>query len=103
LVGASWRVVVARPIMPRASVRAKRRRLRRGQDAVLRFEDIARAEASKLGLTEPQCRSYLLENLNFDLGPRERRGLHLFYQKAASLGLAPAGVDLGYEHQEVTR
>lgn len=72
-------------------------------DGLAHVKDIARAEASKLGLTEPQCRSYLLENLNFDLGPRERRGLHLFYQKAVSLGLAPAGVDLGYEPQEVTR
>ncbi|MEX0866417.1 MAG: menaquinone biosynthesis protein [Pirellulales bacterium] len=72
-------------------------------DGLAHVDEIAHAEAAKLGLTMPQCRSYLLDNLNFEFGPRERRGLSLFYQKAASLGLAPLGVDLGYEDCEVAR
>ncbi len=45
----------------------------------------------------PQCLSYLRDNLHFYLGPREQRGLELFYERAVELGLAPAGVDLGLE------
>ena len=50
------------------------------------LETIARAEAAPLGLTVPQCLSYLRDNLYFYLGPRERRGLELFRQKAGELG-----------------
>ena len=52
------------------------------------LEAIARAEAAALGLTVPQCLSYLRHNLYFYLGPRERRGLELFRQKASELGIA---------------
>jgi chorismate dehydratase len=55
---------------------------------------IAAAEAARHGLTVPQCLSYLRDNLHFDLGPREREALSLFYDKAATLSLAPAGLDL---------
>ena len=61
-------------------------------------DEIAAAEAPRLGLTEPQCVSYLRDNLYFYLGPREQRGLQLFYDHAVKLGLAPAGVDLGSQH-----
>jgi chorismate dehydratase len=54
---------------------------------------IARQEAAPLGLTVPQCVSYLRDNLYFFLGPRERRGLALYYKRATALGLAPAGVN----------
>jgi chorismate dehydratase len=57
------------------------------------LDEIAAAEAPKLGLTEPQCVSYLRDNLYFYLGPREQRGLQLFYDHAVKLGLAPAGVE----------
>jgi chorismate dehydratase len=60
------------------------------------LNDIAQREAASLGLTRPQCVSYLRDNLHFYLGPREQRGLELFYQKAAQLGLAPSGVELGF-------
>lgn len=57
---------------------------------VAHLEEIAAREAPPLGLTTPQCLSYLRDNLYFYLGPRERRGLELFRSHAAQLGLAPA-------------
>jgi chorismate dehydratase len=65
---------------------------------VAHLDEIAAREAAPLGLTVPQCLSYLRDNLYFYLGPREQRGLELFYQRSASLGLAPAGVDLGLKN-----
>ncbi|MGD9719702.1 MAG: menaquinone biosynthetic enzyme MqnA/MqnD family protein [Pirellulales bacterium] len=62
---------------------------------VARLEEIAEREAASLGLTRPQCLSYLRDNLHFYLGPREQRGLELFYRKAVELGLAPGGIELG--------
>lgn len=56
---------------------------------------IATQEAAKLGLTEPECLSYLRDNLHFTLGVEERRGLEKFYQLATDLNLAPQGADLG--------
>jgi chorismate dehydratase len=55
---------------------------------------IASAEAARHGLTVPQCLSYLRDNLHYDLGPPEREALSLFYAKAATLSLVPAGLDL---------
>ena len=70
--------------------------LSQARDAGLaHLDEIAAKEAAPLGLTRPQCLSYLRDNLYFYLGPREQRGLTLFYQKAAELGLAPAGVEIG--------
>ncbi|MBX7074171.1 MAG: menaquinone biosynthesis protein [Pirellulales bacterium] len=51
--------------------------------------EIAAREAAPLGLTQPECLSYLRDNLYFYLGPRELRGLGLFQQMAARHGLAP--------------
>ena len=62
---------------------------------VAHLEEIAAREAAPLGLTRPQCLAYLRDNLYFYLGRREQRGLELFYQKAAHMGLAPAGVEIG--------
>ncbi|MDX1963535.1 MAG: menaquinone biosynthesis protein [Pirellulales bacterium] len=61
---------------------------------VAQLGQIALREAATLGMTVPQCHSYLRDNLYFYLGPREARGLALFYQHAQALGLAPAGVNL---------
>ena len=55
---------------------------------VANLDSIARAEAAPLGLTVPQCLSYLRDNLYFYLGPRERRGLQLFRQKTDELRAA---------------
>lgn len=57
---------------------------------VARLEAIARESAEEAGLTYDECLSYLRDNLYFHLGPRERRGLELFQERAAALGLAPA-------------
>jgi chorismate dehydratase len=62
---------------------------------VAHLDEIAEREAAPLGLTRPQCVSYLRDNLYFYLGPREQRGLELFYKKSAQLGLVPQGVELG--------
>ncbi len=62
---------------------------------VAHLEEISEREAAPLGLTRPQCLSYLRDNLHFYLGPREQQGLALFHQKAVQLGLAPSGVEFG--------
>jgi chorismate dehydratase len=62
---------------------------------VAHLNEIAEREAARLGLTRPQCLSYLRDNLYFHLGPGEQRGLELFYKKAAQMGLVPSGVELG--------
>jgi len=62
---------------------AKRRGLRRAGV-------IAQREAAGLGLDAGFCRRYLSDILHFDLGPRERAGLHHYYTLASELGLAPA-------------
>jgi chorismate dehydratase len=55
---------------------------------------IAAAEAAAHGLTVPQCLGYLRDNLHYDLGDPERESLSLFYEHAATLGLAPTGLDI---------
>jgi chorismate dehydratase len=67
------------------------------------LDEIAEREAAALGLTRPQCVSYLRDNLYFYLGPREQRGLELFYRHAADLGLAPAGVEIGFDGCQAPR
>jgi chorismate dehydratase len=64
---------------------------------VANLAEIAGQEAAAKGLTVPQCLSYLRDNLHFYLGPREQQGLAKFYECAVELGLAPRGVDLGFE------
>lgn len=54
---------------------------------VANLEAIAHAEAAPLGLTVPQCHSYLRDNLYFYLGPREQRGLEKYRERAEALGL----------------
>jgi chorismate dehydratase len=64
---------------------------------VANLDEIANREAATKGLTVPQCLSYLRDNLHFYLGPREQEGLAKFYECAVEFGLAPPGVDLGFE------
>jgi chorismate dehydratase len=64
---------------------------------VASLETIAGAEAAKIGLTVPQCLSYLRDNLHFYLGADEQRALAKFHTCAAELGLAPEGGELGIE------
>jgi chorismate dehydratase len=69
--------------------------LAQARDAGLaNLKAIADREAPLLGLTRPQCLSYLRDNLYFFAGEREWRGVELFYQHAAALGLAPMGLEI---------
>jgi chorismate dehydratase len=78
--------------------------LTRARDAGLaNLESIAAEEAAAVGLTARECLHYLRDNLHFQLGPREREGLALFYEHAARLNLAPPGVELRYDECVATR
>ncbi len=59
---------------------------------------IAQREAPRLGLDAGFCRRYLTNIIHFDLGPKERAGLHHFATLAGELELAPKGVDLEPYH-----
>ncbi len=59
---------------------------------VKHLAEIAAAEAAPLGLTRPECLSYLRDNLYFYLGPRERQGLELFREQAKSLEIKGTGI-----------
>jgi chorismate dehydratase len=62
--------------------------LSQARDAGLaHLEEIAAAEAPALGLTRPECLSYLRDRLHFQLGPREREGLALYRRLAEELQL----------------
>jgi chorismate dehydratase len=63
-------------------------------EGVAQLNQIAAREAAPLGLTQPECLSYLRDNLYFYLGPRELRGLGLFQQLAARLGIVPGGLQV---------
>ena len=58
-----------------------------------RLEEIARREASRLGISEPTAIRYLTENLHFQMGPAERRGLKLFHELAVRGDLADRGAE----------
>ena len=60
------------------------------------LEQIARQESETVGLTVQACHAYLRDNLYFFLGEREQRGLHLFYEQATRIGLAPAKMELKF-------
>lgn len=59
-------------------------------EGVSHLEQIVANKSSDVGLSRPDCLSYLRDNLYFYLGSREQRGLELFRQHVVSLGLAPA-------------
>jgi len=70
---------------------------------VAHLEQIAEREAAPLGLTRPECLSYLRDKLYFYLGERELRGLMAFHRYAVRLGLAPEGIDLGFCADQTAR
>ena len=49
--------------------------------------EIARLAAPEVGLPEAACLSYLRDNLEFHLGPRQRAGLEWFFELARRHGL----------------
>lgn len=52
-------------------------------------DEIAAAEAPARGITAERAREYLTQNIRYDWGEPEMRGLSLFLEYAAELGLAP--------------
>ena len=50
------------------------------------IDDIARSEHAKVGVSEDLARSYLKDNIVFELGDREYAGLKTFLQYASELG-----------------
>jgi chorismate dehydratase len=78
-----------------AELRGLDAKLARCRDlGVARLAEIAAREAAPLGLTQPECLAYLRDSLYFYLGPQELRGLALFQQHAARLGMVPGGVEI---------
>jgi chorismate dehydratase len=67
---------------------------------VSRLDEIARREARKLGLDFQDCRTYLSQQLRFQLGDRERRGLEIFRELAVRHHLIPDGVRLVFHDPE---
>lgn len=65
---------------------------------VAHIPEIARREASQLGVSIEKAENYLARNLHFRLGSAERSGLRLFHELAVQLGLAPEGIDLVFRH-----
>jgi chorismate dehydratase len=69
------------------------------QRGIQNVQAISEREGPALGLTVPETMRYLTEYIRFDFGPRELKGLELFYERAATLGLAPKGVAIDFYDQ----
>lgn len=66
--------------------------LEAARDAGLsQLDIIAREESRNVGLRADECEAYLRDNLHFFLGPKEHRGLALFFQQATELDGILAG------------
>ena len=65
---------------------------------VRNIKQIARREATLLGLSERTAYKYLSENLHYRLGSAERKSLMLFNELAAQCGLVPKGVELVFRN-----
>ncbi len=57
-------------------------------------KELATIESRRLQLTPERCLYYLTNSIRYNLGTEEIKGLQTFYQYAASLGLAPEGVEI---------
>jgi chorismate dehydratase len=60
------------------------------------IDHIAREWSSRLGLGEADVRSYLTENIHYQLDPACLEGLRLFYRYAAEIGALPDRRDLHF-------
>jgi chorismate dehydratase len=60
------------------------------------LQQIAREWAPRLGLSEAEIRSYLTENIHYDLDPTCLDGLQLFYRYAKECGVLPAAPALRF-------
>jgi len=73
--------------LPKALERSRR-------EGLAHADELARLHGPRLGLDFQTCHDYLTRVLSYDLGEPELAGLRRFAQMAASLGLAPEGVNL---------
>jgi chorismate dehydratase len=89
---AMWVARDVRALVPLADALGKAR-----DAGVAHIDEIAAREAPGLGLTRPECRSYLKDNLHFVLGELERRGMELFYQRCIELKVIEPGWQ-GFRH-----
>lgn len=64
------------------------------REGLAHADELARLHGPRLGLDVQTCRDYLTRVLSYDLGEPELAGLRRFARMAASLGLAPEGVNL---------
>ena len=60
---------------------------------VRQLDEIAACEGPLVGISAEMAKSYLRENLHFELGAREWAGLRRFYELCVAHGLAPAGLE----------
>ncbi len=60
------------------------------------LDQIAREWAPRLGLSESEIRTYLTENIHYDLDPACLDGLRLFYRYASECGALPAAPALRF-------
>ncbi len=58
------------------------------------IHEIAFKWAPRVGLSEDQVRSYLTENIHYELDPGCLEGLQLFYRYAAEIGALPPAPEL---------
>jgi chorismate dehydratase len=66
---------------------------------LLYADSLARLHGPRLGLDFATCYDYLTRILSYDLGEPEIAGLSRFAAMAASLGLAPEGVNLVFHRR----
>jgi chorismate dehydratase len=66
---------------------------------LLNADSLARLHGPRLGLDFATCYDYLTRILSYDLGEPEIAGLSRFAAMAASLGLAPQGVNLVFHRR----
>jgi chorismate dehydratase len=60
------------------------------------LDQIAREWAPRLGLNKSEIRTYLTENIHYDLDPACLGGLQLFYRYAGECGALPAAPALRF-------
>jgi chorismate dehydratase len=62
--------------------------------------EICREAARELELPALKLESYLRENIDFTLGAENQRGLELYFQKAARLGLIPSAKPIAWAQKK---
>jgi chorismate dehydratase len=60
------------------------------------LEEIAREWAPRLSISEAEVRTYLTQNIHYQLDPGCVEGLQLFYRYAAEIGALPRAPELRF-------